>query len=74
MERKNALPLEDEELEIATGGAINVYDAPSVNNTYWKYTCRTCGDVGIVALSGNETVKNCATCHSTNIDAEIYKY
>ena len=69
MDQKMKVELNDDELEQVTGGAINVFDAPSKSESYWKYTCRVCGDVGITAGK----VDCCGTCNSTNIDNEIYQ-
>ena len=68
MDQKKITDLDDNELDQVTGGAINVFDAPSQKEDYWKYTCRTCGEVAITVGK----VDCCVTCKSTDIHSEIY--
>ena len=70
-EKKNpqGVELNDTQLDQVSGGAINVYDAPGSRQLYYKYTCRACGMVGVVA----DYPAACCTCKSTNIVCEEYK-
>ena len=61
--------LDDDQLDQVAGGAINVYDAPLPKQPYWKYTCHTCGNVGIVV----GWPPACCTCKDTNITRVEYK-
>ena len=68
MEETKNMELNDDLLEQAVGGAINVYyDVPEED--YYKYTCRACGSGGIV--TGWPDV--CCVCNSADIGREIYK-
>ena len=69
MDEKKVTQLDDEQLDQVSGGIINVFDAPAFKCEYWKYTCHTCGSVGVVA--GRPAV--CANCHAGNITCEEYK-
>ena len=64
----HANELNDEQLDQVAGGVIKVFDAPATRD-FWKYTCRACGDIGIV--SGRPSV--CCNCKGTNIVCEEYK-
>ena len=68
MEEIKKVELNDDLLDQVSGGVINVYDAPLPKQSYYKYTCRDCGNVGIVV--GCPSV--CCTCKSANIDREEY--
>ena len=72
MENKKNNPavneLTDDQLDQVAGGAINVYDAPSFKQPYYKYTCHARGEIGIV--HGRPSA--CALCKSTNIACEEY--
>ena len=72
MEQKNLFELDDTELDDISGGLINTFDAPSTGNTWWKCTCHSCGNVGIVPTANNIPLTNCPLCNSTDIDKEIY--
>ena len=72
MEEKNLFELDDTELDDISGGLINTFDAPSTSNTWWKCTCHSCGNVGIVPTANNIPLTNCPLCNSTDIDKEIY--
>ena len=72
MENKKNNPvaneLNDDQLDEVTGGAINIfYDMPH-NPVYYKYTCRDCGNVGIVLGHPD----GCNACGSTNFASEVY--
>ena len=60
--------LNDDLLDQVNGGVINVFDAPSPKQPYYKYTCHACGKIGI----GPGDTSECAFCKSTNISCEEY--
>ena len=67
MDEIKKIELSDDLLDKVVGGLINTfYDAP-VNPKYWKYTCRACGNVGIVL-----GCPSACSCGSTNISCEEY--
>lgn len=73
MEQQNVLPLEDDALDMISGGAINVFDAPPKSTTWWKFTCHACGNAGVVPTYDNAPLTNCVACNSTNIDKAVYQ-
>ena len=68
MEENKKIELNDDMLDQVAGGAINVFDAPSSNEAYYKCTCHACGEIGIGVGRSYE----CAFCKSTNITCEEY--
>ena len=68
MDEKKMVELTDDQLDQVAGGLIEVYDASTLQQLYYKYTCRACGDSGIV--TGYPSV--CGACKSTNITCEEY--
>ena len=67
MENKK-IELNDDLLDQVVGGVINVFDAPSAKEPYYKCTCHACGQVGVGVVRSSE----CAFCKSTNITCEEY--
>ena len=68
MEETKNMELNDDQLEQAVGGAINVfYDVPKVD--HYKYTCRTCGSSAVMVGWPDK----CYRCNSEDISREIYK-
>ena len=66
--REKKYELNDELLEQVSGGAINIYDAPSSKQPYYKYTCPACG----ISAVTNYWPECCNTCKGTNITREAY--
>ena len=50
-EPEKKLELTDELLDQVVGGAINVFDAPSPKEPYYKCTCHACSQVGVGGAS-----------------------
>ena len=45
------IELNDDLLDQVVGGAINVFDAPSPKEPYYKCTCHACSQVGVGGAS-----------------------
>ena len=68
MEEKKIVELKEDQLEQVAGGVINVFDAPSPKQSYYKCTCHAGGQVGVGVVRPSE----CAFCKSKNITCEEY--
>lgn len=68
MEEKKIVELKEDQLEQVAGGVINVFDAPSPKQPYYRCTCHACNQVGV----GVGRPSECAFCKSKNITCEEY--
>ena len=68
MNENKKLVLDDDVLDQVVGGAINIYDAPSPKQLYYRYSCPACG----VSAVTNYWPECCNTCKGTDITREEY--